>query len=355
MFSCFKSLNKKFICSICSACLLCMTGVSQLRAEGNPLTLGNTNVGSATVGTNAFLTNTLQDHIYSSRLLPIFSKKPFLYVDAEGNPKLSIDEIPDQNRIPFGAGTSTSVLIAAMPVDDTSSDESDESLYDNLTWHLLTDRSWNKLCVRDIGPVKIIYNVVSTDKNIKGTMDESDLTTLDLRYSPVKRNILSDSYFNENAKILGFEYCIPISDGDLLVEKIATISMDPNDKGDAEFTFDEFLDNLWKTNFFLMSDVHQYDTDANNLNETLEIHPTIYSFCVMMILFALHTNNDDMLKHVAEKMRTHAISYENQNGDIENGDKSLPPLIPKSIKSAADARKVFAAATGVRAYGSVDY
>ena len=174
MFSCFKSLNKKFICSICSACLLCMTGVSQLRASESTTDESSDEVivDPATIGENAFLTNTLKNSVYSSELLPIFSQKPFLYVDSQ----LSVDEIPDQDKIPFGNGEPTSVYIAAMPTDDISSDESDkydESSFDNLTWYELDDNSWNKLWLKDPGTAKIFYHVVSTDRNIEGTIDDT--------------------------------------------------------------------------------------------------------------------------------------------------------------------------------------
>jgi len=319
MFSCFKSLNKKFICSICSSCLLCMTGVSQLRAEGEPLELGNTTVESAIANENMFLANTLQDHVYSSRLLPIFSQKPFLYV-IDGKSILTLDETPSQDKIPFGTGTHTSVFIAAVPVNDASSDESyesDGSYYDDLTWYELDDNSWDKLCVRYPGTAKVFYHVVSTDNNIKGTIDDYAYLNVDRTTRPM--DILSDNYFNTETKMLGFEYYT-----DTNVKKIAKISMNPTEKGDADFTFGEFLDNVMNSQFVPQKYVHQYDSEGRDINENLEINPTAYSLCIIIGEFASKSDNMEMIDNMFALKNQKAISYYNQNGNNEYEEGSSP-------------------------------
>ena len=293
-----------------------MTGVSQLRAEGEPLELGNTTVESAIANENMFLANTLQDHVYSSRLLPIFSQKPFLYV-TDGKSILTLDETPSQDKIPFGTGTSTSVFIAAMPTDDISSDK---SCYEDLTWYELDGSSWDKLCVRYPGTVKILYHVVSTDNNIKGTIDSAE--SLNLGYNGIKIDILYDDQFNPSTQMLGFSYIIVDKDGNP-IQKIAKISMDPDEKGNANFTFGEFLENLLSMDFFLQTDVNQYDSDGNNLNENFEMnYATPYSLCMIMIKFAQHNSNDSMISSISAAMRNHSISKEYQYGDMEQGEGS---------------------------------
>ena len=321
MFSCFKSLNKKFICSICSACLLCTTGISSLRAEGDPLTLGETTVESATVGTNAFLTNTLQDHMYSSRLLSIFSQKPFLYVDKDGNYKLTVEDIPNQSKIPFGTGTSTSVYIAAMPTDDISSDKSDDSSYDNLTWYFLDDLSWDKLCVRHSGTAKILYHVVSEDDNIKGTTTNNTMSSLKNLYTRVKTDILYDDKFNPNTQMLGFKYQYKDKDGKT-ANNTSRISMNPYNEENADFTIDKFLKNVSNGNFILTGEVRLYDGAGISLDENFEIEPTISSSLAILKELAEKNGNAEMLEYIDTLMKDES----SQNISQHNSETDLPEL-----------------------------